>query len=327
MISNINMTNTILSSVQYVVQNSKNVRINNKNLENFCDKIKSQKFTHWLEKSPCPITLPPKEYLNFLFVLDSISFCYWPTPTWGYTLKNNDYVNGAWALICILLKAIKKGHPINDFQYLNELSYKEFQKIFETKNGIISLPEERYKILKHLSKNMLRLFNGNPLMLLRETKGDANIIIEKVITHFPYFADYSYYHSQKVFFYKKAQLLTADIYYLYKNTPDFAITKNLNNLTACADYKIPYVLRNLNILEYSKNLDEKIKSLIPIISESEEEIEIRANTIWAVELIKRNLIKTNPDIMSFQVNDYLWLMSQQKDIFKIPYHRTVTTKY
>ena len=58
------------------------------------------------------------------------------------------------------------------------------------------------------------------------------------------------------------------------------------------------------------------------MKDSEEEVEIRANTIWANELIKKELKKKIPNINSIHVNDHLWLLGQCK-----PYHLTRTTAY
>jgi plasmid maintenance system killer protein len=67
-----------------------------------------------------------------------------------------------------------------------------------------------------------------------------------------------------------------------------------DTLTAFADYKVPQILRLQNILEYDHNLEEKIVKKIEILHDSEEEIEIRANTVQAIERIKGLLITNNP---------------------------------
>ena len=103
----------------------------------------------------------------------------------------------------------------------------------------------------------------------------------------------------------------------------FGILSGLENLTACADYKLPQVLRRYGILSYSPDLAYKIDAQIPLRKGSQEEVEIRANTIWAVELMKKALKKRLPGVDSIHVNDHLWLLSQQKGF----YHLTRTTAY
>lgn len=319
------MITKILESIEYVVENSKHVRVNELNLQEFCKQLKTLKYFHWLEKSPCLLTLSKEKYLNFLFILNSISFCYWPLPKWAI-IETGVKIDGAWGMICALMKAIRNGYPITDFNYLNEITFETFEDLFRTDEGRLPLLEERYKIIKALSKEMINSFQGNPFLLLRDSDKDINILLEKLINHFPFFEDIASYGSQQIYFYKKAQLLISDIDYLFKDDPMYGF-ENTNQLTACADYKIPYVLRNRQILEYSQELDRKINNLTTILTGSEEEIEIRAYTIWVVEKMKNYLHSIGNKVMSTQLNDYLWLLSQDKNLFRMPYHRTITTKY
>jgi len=98
-------------------------------------------------------------------------------------------------------------------------------------------------------------------------------------------------------------------------------------LTACADYKLPQILRKLEILNYSRELAEKVDNKIELKKGCEEEIEIRASTIWTVKFIENELEKKIPKIDSLHVNDHLWLMSQNKSLGDKPYHRIRTTAY
>jgi len=103
--------------------------------------------------------------------------------------------------------------------------------------------------------------------------------------------------------------------------------KNLDKLTAFADYKIPQILRNMGIIEYTKELAERIDNYELIEKGSEEEIEIRAATIWATELIKQELQKKDRFITASHVDSMLWNRSQTKTKGEKPYHRTLTIAY
>ncbi|MGI8420076.1 MAG: queuosine salvage family protein [Candidatus Levyibacteriota bacterium] len=60
---------------------------------------------------------------------------------------------------------------------------------------------------------------------------------------------------------------------------------NLDKLTAFADYKIPQMLRHFGVTSYADSLAQKVDSYILVQAESREELEIRASTIWASELL------------------------------------------
>ncbi len=58
--------------------------------------------------------------------------------------------------------------------------------------------------------------------------------------------------------------------------------------------------------------------------DNEMEIEIRANTLKAIEFIYQELNQKIPRIV---INDLIWIMGQNKDIVKKPYHKTYTNFY
>jgi len=58
-----------------------------------------------------------------------------------------------------------------------------------------------------------------------------------------------------VFFYKRAQILVADLVGAYSDFGFNAEWKNQQALTMFADYRVPQILREFNILSYSFILD------------------------------------------------------------------------
>ena len=101
----------------------------------------------------------------------------------------------------------------------------------------------------------------------------------------------------------------------------------MDKLTAFADYKVPQVLRHLGILHYGPDLSQKVDRMVLIDAGSPEEIEIRANTIWAVELIRQELAQTQKRLRAFEVDWILWNLGQDRRFKVKPYHRTKTVFY
>lgn len=104
------------------------------------------------------------------------------------------------------------------------------------------------------------------------------------------FRDHSLYKGHQVFLYKRAQIFTADLWGAFKGK-GYGNFYDISSITIFADYIIPAVLRNLGVLKYSSALSNTIDSKKEIGSGSEEEVEIRACTIHAVEKM-RELIET-----------------------------------
>jgi hypothetical protein len=129
-----------------------------------------------------------------------------------------------------------------------------------------------------------------------------------------------------VVFYKRAQLAAAMLYEACggKVPGDLRRTEEL---TVFADYKLPQALRRLSILRYAPPLAERIDQLEPIEASSHEEVEIRAATVWAGELMRRALVARFPEVRALHVDYWLWHAGQVQGPGVQPYHRTRTIYY
>lgn len=99
------------------------------------------------------------------------------------------------------------------------------------------------------------------------------------------FRDHTVYKGHQVFFYKRAQIFAADIWGAFKGQ-GYGEFNDIGSITIFADYIVPAVLRNLGVLRYSSSLGNIIESNHEITSGSEEEVEIRACSIYAVEKMR-----------------------------------------
>jgi hypothetical protein len=314
----------ILEETKYVVENSDYVKINHKKIEEFSKSFDPDKADHWLNQAPFNfVHFSEEDKLHFLIIFNALSFSYWGDVKWTveYDDKKED---GAWGMILALGRAIEEGKRVTDFEYCSNISEEEFKHILR---GNIEIPllKERYEILQEIGTNMVKRFNGKARNLIKEADGDALKLLELIINNFPSFSDTSEYKNKKIHFCKRAQLLVADIHQIF-NGVSFGKLDNMDKITACADYKLPLILNNLGILEYTPELSQKINNKVEIQKYSAEETELRASVIWAVEFIKEEVKKRNPQIMSFQINDDLWLATQGNKILN-PYHRTRTIAY
>ena len=315
----------ILENIKFVSDNSKHVRINRERIGKFCKNFDNNEIQHWL--NACPLDMSREsddEKLNFLLVFNAISFCYWSEPKWAVEYKGKKY-DGSWAMIASLERALDDGKDILSPEFLANISENELAEILR---GNIEIPllKERCKILNEIGTALNKKFNGKFSNLVKGANKDGIKLLDLIVSNFPSFNDFSRYNGKNIYFYKRAQLLVSDIYQLFKGK-GYGKLKNMNKITACADYKLPWVLRRFRLMSYSTELANQIDNKIQIKKGSEEEIEIRANTIMACELIKEELRKQNTRIDSIHVNDYLWIMGQKRTHEDEPYHRTLTTFY
>ena len=312
-------TNKVLETTRKVIEKSKHVSIDLDRAREFAHNLSNKDITPWLAQCPIDLSeLNEKDKISFLFVFNSLSFCYWGNPKWAVNYHNKDYDRGTWSMIAALKRAIEEGIPILDSGYLSKMNLRDLESILRA-NTQIPLIKKRLASLNQLGRVTINKYNGSFRNIISSSDNNAVNLTDKITNDFDLFRDYTFYNGKKVYFNKRAQLLASDI---ARVDP---VVKDSDKLTACADYKLPLILREHDILKYDIRLRNKVDNDIELSSDSEEVTEIRANTIWAVEAIKDELRKKMPEITSIGINDYLWLNAGE--ISKTSYFKTRTSAF
>jgi len=272
-----------------------------------------------------------KDNIQIVFIEDVVNFCFWSDldqMRWRVEYNKGDQSKDGWSgLQACFIRALKEGVPVLDAKYLSNIKLEDVQKIFRSSTEQeIPLIEERWKNLLEAGRVLLKKFDGEFINLVKEADYDAVKIVDLIIKNFASFLDKSILNGKEIIFLKRAQIVANDLSYISTNDEKLHI-KNLDQLTAFADYKIPQLLRGLGIIYYSDELARKINSGTHLPKDSREEVEIRASTIWAIELIKQEL---GNKYTSSQIDNALWFLSQKDKEIGIdlnPYHRTRTIFY
>jgi len=319
--------NEVLETTQRVKEKSQWVTIDEQALANFSRKL--------IEDG---LQIPPWNYdyhffdggqetVAYLLVLDSINFCFWPklgADKWEVQYKS-ETLSGYYALAASLKKALDSGVPIIKANYLAELPLGKLRQILGGK-GELQLMEERVRILNELGKFLIKEYDGEAYRLVAAAENSALNLVGLLVESLPSFRDVAEYYGMKIYFYKRAQIFAADLYGAFAGKA-WGYFKHIDNLTAFADYKLPQVLRHVGILQYSPSMEHKVDQSIFLEAGSPEEIEIRANTIWAVELIRQELRRLGEDVRAFEIDWILWNLGQESQFKAKPYHKTVTIFY
>ena len=124
--------------------------------------------------------------------------------------------------------------------------------------------------------------------MIAAVDGSAAALVGIVADALPSFADITTFAGQRLPFFKRAQILAADLAGRFGGSGPGAF-HDLAGLTAFADYKVPQVLRQLGILRYDDALSNAIARYQLIPAGSRMEVEIRAATVWGCELIRQRL--------------------------------------
>ncbi|KUF87500.1 Voltage-dependent anion-selective channel protein 2 [Phytophthora nicotianae] len=94
-----------------------------------------------------------------------------------------------------------------------------------------------------------------------------------------------------------------------------------------ADYRVPQVLRPESVLVYSSELAQLVDNKAEIPAGSEMELEIRAATIQAVELIHEQMIIKGHHLEVIELDWLLWQIGEDNKEHLLPYHRTWSIYY
>lgn len=317
----------VLETVKQVADRSLHVQIDPQTLLSFSRKLCEEEIETPVLHVLCHYDGSGEEMVSYFLVLDAINFCFWPPPgeaKWEIAYLASR-LSGYYGLAASLKQAYESGVPLTSAAFLSQLSFEEFKKVLGGR-GTLQLLGERLQNLKELGKFLLEQYAGEAWRLVEAAQHSVVRLVRLLAEGLPSFRDIAAYEGYKVFFYKRAQLFAADLYGAFRGE-HWGRFRDMEKLTAFADYKLPQVLRHHGILRYSSDLAGKVDQKIPLAAGSSEEVEIRANTIWAVELIRQEMIRAGKELRAFEIDWMLWNLSQHAAYATKPYHRTVTIFY
>lgn len=317
----------VLETARNVARKSQQVQIDEHALTHFSGKLLKDEIEVPRWEGLYHFSGTAQATASYLLVLDSLNFCFWPAPgsvKWEIEYQSTR-LSGYYGLAAALKRAIESGVPLIKAEYLAELTLRELKEIL-VGQGDLPLLEYRLQILNELGQTLLEEYKGQVVKLVESAAGSAirlaELLAEKLIS----FQDVAEYQGHQVFFYKRAQIFGADLYGAF-NGKDWGNFRDIDKLTAFADYKLPQVLRHLGIFDYAEALAQKVDQEIHLKAGCPDEIEIRANTIWAVELIRQELERMGKGLRAFEIDWMLWNLGQRREFKARPYHRTLTIFY
>lgn len=172
-------------------------------------------------------------------------------------------------------------------------------------------------------------YDDSFLSVLEEADHSALRLINLVVSMIPSFNDVAPPlpgSSKPLKFYKRAQILVADLWACFCNT-SYGYFTDIDKLTMFADYRVPQILHSLGCLRYSPSLVSILNSGAPIASGSRHEVEIRGCSIWCVELLRREMQREwGRDINAILLDFWLWDEAQKLKTdgsgFNVSFHRT-----
>jgi len=330
-------------SAKFVVETAKSVSVCQDGVENLSHKIyqalkdKNCNYFNWKESSP----LNPKKMnefsVNWIFFCDTMNFSFWSdnelmlpeqaekvksTTLERYTVvyKNIPY-HGYWALCAAINRALDEGFPITESHYYAHITEQELKHILRSDSSVqIPLLETRLKILHETGKILNEEFQGSFLNCIKSANGSAKCLLKLITEYFPSYRDETNFLKRKVTFYKRAQILIADIWGCFEGE-NVGYFNDISSITMFADYRVPQVLKFYNVIDYADDLKAFLKRNALLSSGARFEVEIRAASIVGCRLLTNAIQKlidadeqevvdgypvAKPIINDILVDFYLW---------------------
>lgn len=140
--------------------------------------------------------------------------------------------------------------------------------------------------------------------LLAAAKLDAGAMVA-LLCRMPMFRDVGVLDGQEVWLLKRAQIFVHDLAIAGAQSGRFEI-KGLERLTVFADNMLPFVLETNGVLRYDPGLSRQIGAGELLQPGSRAEIELRAVSVHACELLRQALVARGHDITARELDFALW---------------------
>jgi len=321
----------VLVSLDKVIAGARDVQTHHDAIAAGADWMAYEGFGAPISPFPMPWGASDDDIIDFLFVGGCVNFAYTDFDT--RVVFETEYDGRTWsdsdAMLVSIRRAIESGIPFLDGNYLATVTRAELEKVF---HGSTEMPmlDERVHIFNDVGRVLAEGYEGRfhnftascaPRLY---AAGDG--LLERLVTEFPRFDDVSSYGDARPQFYKLGQLALWMMYASLDAGRRFPIA-DMDQMTAFADYIVPVALRVMGILEYSPQLEAAIDARQELPADSAWEVEIRAHTLYATDLLCTELNKRRPadrQLITPQVDARLWTHFHTTHW---PHHLTRTTMY
>ncbi|KAL1654657.1 hypothetical protein SLS61_002847 [Didymella pomorum] len=276
--------------------------------------------------------------VNFIFTMDLLNFSFWSEKSeeerFAVEYKEKRWT-GYWGLVAVLQRALNEGIPITSPElWIDEENCTDevLKNVFRSVNDEEPpMFEARIKCLREAGRVLEEEFDGRVVTLIEDAKNSAAGLVNLLAEKFNCFADEGTFERKKVRFLKRAQIFVADLWAAFDGE-SYGEFNDIDKITMFADYRVPQMLHSLGVMWFCPSLEAKIRRLEIIESGHTWEMQIRGCSIWAVELLRREilLLKSDAKVNAILIDFFLYDLAKEREkegIQAIPHHRTRSIWY
>ncbi|KAL5114704.1 hypothetical protein ACEQ8H_007438 [Pleosporales sp. CAS-2024a] len=336
----------VLNNAQFIYDNSVDVALDMRSTkvaaQLILDEMLKRKYSTsaWSEHELHP-KAKDESTVNFIFTMDLLNFSFWSEKEeqdrFAIVYRGKRWT-GYWSLVALLQRALEQAIPITDPTFwIDEERCTDdvLRTVFSS--GIegtedIPLFEERVRCLREAGQILEEEFDSSVITLIQDAKHSAAGLVNLLAEKFTCFRDEGTFERKKVRFLKRAQIFVADLWAAFDGQ-EYGQFNDIDKITMFADYRVPQMLHSLGVLWYCPPLDNTIRRLEMIESGHSWEMQIRGCSIWAIELLRREILKIKPDakVNAILIDFFLYDLAKEKEKVDqgdvIPHHRTRSIWY
>ncbi|RKP09934.1 hypothetical protein THASP1DRAFT_28297 [Thamnocephalis sphaerospora] len=337
--------NPVLESAQFVHQHSKDVAIDEAAVERTAHELlraleeKPYSTADW-KRHPLNPNTADDAAIDWIFLVDTLNFSFWSdageaSPDRFAVVLDGQRYTGYWSLCACINRALAEGIPVTSAAYYAHATDDELRRIFRSDaRESVPMLDERLAVMRQTGRILLETFGGSFSQCIRQCQGSALRLLALITKQFPCYRDEGAFMGRTVQYFKRAQILIADIWACFEGQ-GLGEFHDIDQITMFADYRVPQALVYLNILSYSSDLWALLQRQQPLASGDRLEQEIRAVSIWAVELLRRRMVAlrghntATPAINAILLDFYLWdyAKTHTDALRSVPIHRTRSIFY
>ena len=323
--------NPVVQSLLPVIGASRHVRTHPDAIRDVASWMAYEEFTLPGEMFLFPLGDDPDHVIDVLQLSNSLDFAFtdfstsvkFQTEYRGETWSDSDAMNA-----CIN-RALEAGVPMTDGAWQAGCTRDDLAAIF---TGNIEMPmlDERVEMLHEIGGVLVDRFDGRwstwAASCERALYADGNGMLERIQADFPRYRDVSVYDGTEVRILKLAQLGLWGLHATWRTTGGEGFP-DLDRMSAFADYIVPVGLRLMGLTSYSDELEARINRGDNLPRDSEEEIEIRAHTIYATALLTDACNALRPADMQLVIPQIDYRFWKPFHTTHWPHHLTRTVMY
>jgi hypothetical protein len=321
----------VLQSLLPVIETSRHVRTHPEAIEKVADWMAYEEFGIPGGMLQFDMGSDPDLLLDVVMLVSSMNFAFTDFDT---SVKFEvEYQGRRWidseGMFASLHRALEAGTPILDGAWQARVTRRDLEELFR---GNIEMPmlDERVAILNEVGATLEARYDGRYSTWARGCEramyADGNGLLERLVVDFPRFRDVSTYHGHEVQLYKLAQLSLWSLHSVYVHLGIPGI-RDLDRMSAFADYIVPVALRLMGITSYSPDLEDRINRGVMIPRDSDDEIEIRAHALYATALLTEACNARRPADLQLVIPQIDYRLWKSYHATHWPHHLTRTTMY